>query len=50
MKKLQEFITESSLLTKIKYASKTFMNDVRSIFGKEAKTYMPCIVIDKDTG
>ncbi len=50
MKKLQEFITESSLLTKIKYASKTFMNDVRSIFGKEAKTYMPYIVIDKDTG
>ena len=50
MKILSEVITESSLLTQIKYASKKFMNDVRSIFGKEEKTYKPYIVINKDTG
>lgn len=50
MKNLKEYINESSLLTKIKYVSKSFMNDVRSLLGKEEKTYMPYIVIDKSTG
>lgn len=50
MKNLQEFIAESSLLTQIKYASKRFMNNVRTLFGAKEKTYRPYITINKDTG
>ena len=50
MKDLKEFIMESSMLTKIKYMAKRFINDVRTIIGAKEKTFKPYIVIDKHTG
>ena len=48
MKNLKEYIVEASFATKIKSMAKYFMNDLRTIFGAEEKTYRPYIVIDKD--